>query len=175
MNGVLLNLRGRRPAFNLLAAVVCFSLLGFALYSQHYLGFQPCPLCIFQRIAVIALGVAFIVAALVPARARIAGIAASMLIGLVALAGAVVSGRHLYLQTLPPRAPGEIGGCGAPLQHLWNVNPASEFLAKVFRGTGDCSQVDWSFLGVPMPGWVLIWVVALGIAGMLVNWRARAE
>jgi disulfide bond formation protein DsbB len=168
-------LRGRRPAFNLLAAAVCFLLLGFALYTQHYLGFQPCPLCIFQRIAVIALGLSFIVAALVPATARIGGIAASTLIGLVSLAGAVVSGRHLYLQSLPPRAPGEIGGCGAPLEQLWKVNPASEFLAKVFRGTGDCSQVDWSFLGLPMPAWVLIWVLALGIAGMLVNWRSRAS
>jgi protein dithiol:quinone oxidoreductase len=174
MSSVLLTLRGRRPAFNVLAAVVCFSLLGFALYSQHFLGFKPCPLCIFQRIAVIALGVAFLAAALVPARARMAGMAVSILIGLVAVAGAVVSARHLYLQSLPPRPPGEIGGCGAPLGTLWNVNPASEFLAKVFRGTGDCSQIDWSFLGVPMPGWVLIWVLALGTAGMLVNWRTRA-
>jgi protein dithiol:quinone oxidoreductase len=173
MRGVLATFRAHRPAFNLLAAVTCFALLGFALYTQHYLGFQPCPLCIFQRIAVIALGVAFVVAAMVPDRARMAGIAASLLIGLVSLGGAVVSGRHLYLQSLPPRAPGEIGGCGAPLGHLWNVNPTGEFLAKVFRGTGDCSQVDWTFLALPMPAWVLIWVLSLGAAGMLVNWRAR--
>jgi disulfide bond formation protein DsbB len=173
MNGVLLKLREHRRAFNLLAAVVCFLLLGFALYSQHVLGYKPCPLCIFQRIAVIGLGIAFIVAAVVPARARIGGMAVSLLIGLVALAGAVVAGQHLNLQTRPPST--GIGSCGAPLAQMWKVNPANEFLAKVFRGTGDCSEVDWTFLALPMPGWVLIWMLGLGIAGVLVNWRARAR
>jgi disulfide bond formation protein DsbB len=171
MSSVIVKLRERRRAFNLLAAVVCFLLLGFALYSQHALGFKPCPLCIFQRIAVIALGIAFIVAAMVPARARIGGIAAALLIGLVASGGAVVAGQHLNLQTRPPAI--GIGSCGAPLAQMWKVNPANEFLAKVFRGTGDCSEVDWTFLAVPMPGWVLIWMLGLGIAGVLVNWRPR--
>jgi protein dithiol:quinone oxidoreductase len=164
-------LRVHRRAFNLAAAAVCFLLLGFALYSQHFLGFEPCPLCIFQRIAVIALGVAFILAVLMP-RARLAGIAASVLIGLVALAGAIVSAGHLRLQ-MQSHAAGAVATCGAPLAHLWEVNPTSEFLAKVFRGTGDCSETNWVFLAIPMPGWVLIWVLTLGIAGMLVNWPER--
>jgi protein dithiol:quinone oxidoreductase len=167
-------LRARRRAFNLTAAVVCFLLLGYALYSQHFLGFEPCPLCIFQRIAVIALGVAFILAALVPARARAGGIVATLLIGLVALAGAVVAGGHLRLQ-MRSHVEGAVATCGAPLAHLWEVNPTSEFLAKVFRGTGDCSETNWVFLGIPMPGWVLIWVLALGIAGVLVNWPRQAS
>src|SRR5690349_770008 len=108
-------LRSRRLAFNVVAAATCFALLGFALYSQHYLGFEPCPLCIFQRIAVIALGVTFILAALAPARARLAGNAASVLIGLVAVAGAIVSGRHLYLQAFAQHEEGAVASCGAPL------------------------------------------------------------
>lgn len=166
-------LRGRRRAFNLAAAVVCFLLLGYALYTQHFLGFEPCPLCIFQRIAVIALGVAFIMAALVPAHVRAAGMAASLLIVLVALAGAVVSGGHLRLQ-MQSHESGAIGTCGAGLEYLWEINPTGEFLAKVFRGTGDCSEVNWAFLGIPMPGWVLIWVLALGVAGLVANWPSRS-
>jgi protein dithiol:quinone oxidoreductase len=164
-------LRSRRRAFNLAAAAVCFLLLGFALYSQHFLNFKPCPLCIFQRIAVIALGVAFILAALVP-RGRVAGVLASLLIGGVALSGAIVAGGHLRLQ-MQSHAAGAVATCGAPLAHLWEINPTGEFLTKVFKGTGDCSETNWIFLGIPMPGWVLIWVLALGIAGMLVNWPER--
>lgn len=173
MPSLLTTLRARRRTFNLVAAVVCFLLLGYALYSQHVLRFQPCPLCILQRIAVIALGVAFVLAALVPAPARVVGIAASLLIGLVALAGSIVAGGHLRLQW-QSHAESGMGTCGAPLAHLWEINPTGEFLTKVFRGTGDCSEASWTFLALPMPGWVLIWLLALGLAGVLVNWRGRS-
>lgn len=45
-------------------AAICAAMLGFGLYLQHVVGLEPCPLCIFQRVAFIALGAVFLVAAL---------------------------------------------------------------------------------------------------------------
>jgi disulfide bond formation protein DsbB len=170
MSDWLTSLRARRPAFNLLAAGACAALIGYAMYSQYQLGLEPCPLCIFQRIAVASLGVAFLLAAMVPVRApRGLGIAASVLIALTALGGAGVAGRHLYIQSLPP---GEVPVCGATLDYMWEVFPKFDVLRKVLTGSGECAKIDWTFLGLPMPAWVLIWAVALGIGGVLLNWRS---
>jgi len=35
------------------------------------------------------------------------------------------------------------------------------------RGSGDCAQVTWKFLGLSMAGWTLIWYVVLGIWALL--------
>ncbi|MDH4022161.1 MAG: disulfide bond formation protein B, partial [Gammaproteobacteria bacterium] len=86
---------------NSLGALACAGLMAYALYVQHGLGLEPCPLCILQRLAVIGLGGIFLVAALHPAGAtgrRVYGI----LLALVALAGSGVAGRHVWLTTLPP-------------------------------------------------------------------------
>ena len=49
---------------NVLGLLACAGLMGYALYSEHVLGYEPCPLCIFQRVAVIALGMVFLAAAI---------------------------------------------------------------------------------------------------------------
>lgn len=162
-------LRARRRSINLLAAACCFALFGYALYSQYQLGLEPCPLCIFQRIAVVALGVAFLLAAVMPAR-RLPGNITALLIAAVSLAGAAVAARHLYIQSLPA---GKVPVCGATLDYMWDVFPAMEVLRKVLTGSGECAKVDWTFLGLAMPAWVLVWVVLLGVAGLLLNWRGR--
>jgi disulfide bond formation protein DsbB len=163
-------LRAYRVACNMVAAVLCLALFGYALYAQFYLHLQPCPLCIFQRIAVVALGITFVIAALVPARARAFGIGAAVLIGLVALAGVGVAARHLYIQSLPA---GQVPVSGATLEYMWEVFPAFDVLRKVLTGSGECAKVDWTFLGLAMPAWVLIAVATIGLAGVLVNWRSR--
>jgi protein dithiol:quinone oxidoreductase len=162
----------RRWLTNLVAALCCFGLFGFALFSQFKWGLQPCPLCIFQRIAVVALGVAFLLAAAVPQRVRALSVIAAVLIGAAALAGAVISARHLYIQSLPP---GSVPACGATLNYMWEVFPAMDVLKKVLTGSGECAKVDWRFLGLAMPGWVLIWMVGLGVTGVAVNLRRRRQ
>ncbi|MEO6078598.1 MAG: disulfide bond formation protein B [Steroidobacteraceae bacterium] len=170
MNKLLGVLRAHRSVWNLLAAAVCFALFGFALYSQYYLGLKPCPLCIFQRVAVVVLGVSFVLAALVPARFRVPGLAASVLIGLVALGGAGVASRHLYIQSLPAD---KVPVCGANLEYMLDVFPLFDVLRKVLTGSGECAKVDWTFLGLAMPAWVLIAMLGLGTFGVLLNWRGR--
>lgn len=163
-------LRTHRRAFDLAAAAACALLLCYAYYLQFHQGLDPCPLCIFQRVAVFALGVTLLIAAAPPATWRRLRQVATVLVGLAALAGVGVAGRHLYIQSLPP---GKVPVCGASLDYMLDVFPLSQVLRKVLTGSGECAKVDWTFLGLSMPGWVLVWVVLLGTLGVLVNWPAR--
>lgn len=161
-------LRGHRAVANLAAAAVCFALFGYAVYSQYQLGLQPCPLCIFQRIGMLALGTAFLLAALLAIpRARLAGYLSVLLVMLAAGGAAGVAGRHVYIQSQPP---GSVPACGADLAFLYDTFPLVDVVRKVLSGSGECSKVDWTFLGISMPGWVLAWALALGAIGVLVNW-----
>jgi len=156
-------------AFNLASFGVCAALLGYAYYLQFYAYLDPCPLCIFQRLGVIGLGLVFLIAGL-HAGGRLAGRVYAVLIGLVALAGAAVAARHVYLQYLPPD---KVPECGPGLEFMLRTLPLNEALRKAFTGSGECAEIDWTFLGLSMPVWVLAWFLGLGALGAAVNWRRR--
>jgi disulfide bond formation protein DsbB len=158
-----------RRLLNFAGFIACVALLGYAYYTQYKLGLEPCPLCIFQRIGIAALGVVFLIAGLHSPRGWGASVYA-VLIGLASLATAGVAIRHLYVQSLPP---GTIPACGAPLDVLLQFTPVTEVIRKVLTGSGECSQVNWKFLGLAMPAWVLIWALVLGVVGVLINTRLR--
>lgn len=153
---------------NFALAGLCAGLMGYALYSQHVLGLEPCPLCVFQRLGVIAFGVVALLAALHnPGRtgARVYGV-----LGLAAAgAGAGVAARHIYLQNLPPD---QVPACGPGLNYMLDSFPLTEVLSKVFSGSGECAEIAWQFLGLSMPAWVLIWCLGLGVGGLWWNFRA---
>ena len=143
--------------------------MGFALFAQNVLLLDPCPLCVLQRVAVIAIGIIFLAAALHhPAGAG--RYAYAIVLGLVALCGAAVAGWHARLQTLPPD---EVPSCGPGLDYMLDNFPLGETLQMVFQGSGECAEVVWRFLGISMPGWVLLWMVALGVAGVWNNLRSE--
>ena len=150
---------------NLLGFLVCGCLLGYAYYSQFMLHLEPCPLCIFQRIGIFALGVLFLIAALHDPAAWGRRVYA-VLLGLTALATIAVAARHLYIQSLPPDS---VPACGASLDFMLKVFSLSEVLVKVLTGSGECAKINWSFLGLAMPGWVLISALALGALGVWTN------
>ena len=152
---------------NFIGFLACAGLMGYALYSQHVLGFEPCPLCIFQRIGVIAMGVVFLVAALHHPRGWGRYVYGG-LVGLTSLATIGVAARHLYVQSLPA---GSVPSCGAPLDVLIQFTPIIEIIKKVLTGGGECQEVNWQFLGLAMPAWVLISALVIGIAGVLANVR----
>jgi disulfide bond formation protein DsbB len=56
---------------------------------------------------------------------------------------------------------------------MWDVFPVMDVLRKVLTGSGECAKIDWTLLGLSMPGWVLIVMVLLGTAGVAANWPAR--
>jgi disulfide bond formation protein DsbB len=160
--------RTRSPG-NLAGFAACAALLGYAYYSQYVLGLEPCPLCILQRIAVLATGLAFLGAAI--HRARRSGAAAwGILIALCAGLGAAVAARHVWITTQPA---GTVAECGASLDYMLEVLPLREVLTTVLTGSGECAKVDWHFLGVSMPAWVLACLGLLGAWGLYVNLRRR--
>lgn len=156
----------RRPA-NFAGFLICAGLIAYALHAQYQLGLDPCPLCIFQRIGIIALGIVFLIAALHNPRGWGTRVYAT-LIAIAALATVAVAARQLYIQHLPP---GAIPSCGAPLSIMWKYMPVTTLIRKVFTGSGECGIVNWTFLGLAMPAWVLIWAACLGAAGLLANVR----
>lgn len=156
----------RRPA-NCAGFLICAALIGYALHAQFQLGLDPCPLCIFQRIGIAALGVVFLLAALHNPRAGGARVYA-VLLAIAALATVAVAARQLYIQHLPP---GAIPSCGAPLSMMLKFMPITAVIRKVLTGSGECGIVNWTFLGLAMPAWVLIWAAILGIGGVSANFR----
>ena len=154
-------------ALNGLGAVTCAALMLYALYAQHGLGLEPCPLCIFQRVAVVALGLLFLLAAVHPAGVLVRRIYA-VLVALVALAGSSVAARHVWLTTLPPE---RVPACGPGLDFMLEAFPLSEALSMVLAGSGECAEIDWVFLGLSMPAWVFLALAGLGSMGAWVNWR----
>jgi protein dithiol:quinone oxidoreductase len=156
-----------RRSVNLAGFLICAALIGYALYAQFELGLDPCPLCIFQRIGIVALGVVFLIAGLHHPKRWGAQVYA-VLIAIAALAAVGVAARQLYIQHLPP---GAIPSCGAPLSMMMKFMPLSAVIRKVLSGSGECGIVNWRFLGLAMPAWVLIWAVFLGAAGVVANTR----
>jgi protein dithiol:quinone oxidoreductase len=152
---------------NLLGFLACACLLAYAYYAQLVLHLDPCPLCIFQRIGVFALGVLFLIAALHDPAAFGRRLYA-LLLSVAALATIGIAWRHLYIQSLPP---GSVPACGASLDFMLKVFSLSEVLVKVLTGSGECAKVTWEFLGLAMPAWVLISAVVLGGFGLWVNLR----
>ena len=155
-----------RP-INFAGFLICAGLIAYALYAQFDLGLDPCPLCIFQRIGIAALGVVFLIAALHNPRRWGTRIYA-LLIALAALATIGVAARQLYIQHLPP---GTIPSCGAPLSMMMRFMPLTAVIRRVLSGSGECGVVNWTFLGLAMPAWVLIWAAVLGLVGSVANLR----
>ena len=150
---------------NSLGLAACAALLAYAYYAQFVMHLEPCPLCIFQRITILALGLVFLVAAIHNPRRR-GGWVYVGLIAVAALATSGVSARHIYIQSQPA---GSIPACGAPLNVLMQMFHVWQVIAKVLHAGGECAVINWTFLGVSMPAWVLFCALALGGAGLLAN------
>jgi len=162
----LIGTRRTRRWFNAGGFVLAAGLMGYALYAQHVLRLDPCPLCILQRMAMIALGIVFAVAALHSPRGAGARVYAAFG-ALAALAGAGISGWHVRLQNLPES---QVPACGPGFDWIMESNGWLQGLSVIFSGSGECAEIDWTFLGLSMPAWVLVWFVALGTLIVAANW-----
>ena len=123
-----------------------------ALFMQYYMKLEPCPLCIAQRVVVIAFGVVFLIGFLHGPKAwgvRVYG----LILTLLSVLAYVVASRHTWLQHLPED---QIPECGPGLEFWMDHLPAVEVVQKVLQGTGECATVVFSFLGLSIPEWSLI-------------------
>ena len=149
--------------FYLVVFLISISLLSYGYYLQFVEGLEPCPLCIFQRVAFIAIiGFAFI--GTVHGPQKVGKYVYSGLILVAALVGASIAGRQVWLQHLPADLVPE---CGPGLDFMLEVFPLGETLKMVFTGSGECAKVDWTFLGFSIAELSLAWFLTFAVASVL--------
>lgn len=147
--------------------IVCLAMLGFGLYLQHVVGLNPCPMCIVQRYALMT----------VAALALVGGLIGSGLLGrilatlMVASAGfgAFVAARQSWLQWYPP----EVVSCGRDFYGMIENFPIGRAIPMIFRGSGDCSKVDWVFMGLSLANWSFISFVLMAMLGFVLTFSRR--
>ena len=140
--------------------LVCAGLLSFGMYLQHVVGLVPCPMCIVQRYAMVLMALVAVLGAGLPGR-KTALIAGSSLV-LLAGGGAYVAARQTWLQWYPP----EVVSCGRDLYGMIETFPLKRALPMIFRGGGDCTKVDWTFLGGSIANWSFVVFVGLGLLAL---------
>jgi len=157
-----------RPAA-LAGVAFCVLMMAVALSLEHIVGLEPCPLCIFQRVAVIAAGLVLAVAAIHNPKGGV-GKGIYGVLGLAAVGtGAFIAGRHVWLQSLPAD---EVPSCGPGLDYMMDILPMQEVVAMVLTGSGECAEIDFMLLGLSLPAWTLIGFLVLALVPLRILWLA---
>jgi len=158
------------PSLFALIALACLGLLAFGMYLQHVVGLNPCPMCIVQRYAMIGV----LVLGLLGWRLRKALPLALLGVLLVLMAGfgAFVAARQSWLQWYPP----EVVSCGRDFYGMIENFPIGRAIPMIFKGSGDCTAIDWTFLGGTIANWSFVWFTGFALASLLIvlqAWRQR--
>ena len=150
---------------------VSAALLVYAVFAEYGQLYEPCPLCIFQRMAMAAVGVVGLVAALHNPRGRAGRAVWGLLAFLAAGIGAAIAARHVWLQHLPPD---QVPACGPTLDYMLESMPSwLDVVKNVMQGSGECAEVNWQVLGFSMPEWTLLCFVLLAIGAVVAGFRRR--
>jgi len=102
-------------------------------------------LCIFQRIALLAAALFFLIGA-IHNPGRTGRRAYSLLVLASACAGVAIAARHVWVQHQPPDP---MAGCAPGWNYMISNFPIGKTLQMVFTGHGDCAEVNWTFAGLP--------------------------
>jgi protein dithiol:quinone oxidoreductase len=137
----------------------CFATVILALVIQTVYKLEPCPLCITQRMFFMGLGVLFLIGAFVKPASLMQKIFAALQV-LTALGGASWALRHWYLQA---NKESMIADCGVGFDYMFDNFPLEKMFKLIFKGTGDCAAIDWTFLGLTLPQLALISFVGFGL------------
>jgi len=160
----------RAPSLLGLTSLACLGLLAFGMYLQHGVGLEPCPMCIVQRYALIAVMVLGLIGWRL--RGALSLTLISALSVLTAGFGAFVAARQSWLQWYPP----ELVSCGRDFYCMIENFPIGRAIPMIFKGSGDCSAIDWTFLGATIANWSFVWFVGFALLGLLMTvqaWRQR--
>lgn len=143
-----------------LVSVGCVALLAFGLYLQHVVGLEPCPMCIVQRYALVLVAIVAGITAIAKSKSLL--ITGSSLLVLISGLGAFVAARQSFLQWYPP----EVASCGRDLYGMIETFPLKRAIPMIFKGSGDCSKVDWTFLGGSIANWSFLCFVVIGLLAL---------
>jgi disulfide bond formation protein DsbB len=155
-----------------LIALACIGMLAFGLYLQHVVGLNPCPMCIVQRYALIGVMVIALIGSRLHKRGAL--MVSGDLLALMAGFGAFVAARQSWLQWYPP----EIVTCGRDFYGMVENFPINRAIPMIFKGSGDCTKVDWTFLGGSIANWSFIAFAGFAVIGlgiMAQAWRNRSS
>ena len=141
------------------------AMLAFGLYLQHVVGLDPCPMCIVQRYALIV--VALLAAATALASKKAAVTTGSLVLGISSGLGAFVAARQSYLQWYPP----EVASCGRDLYGMIETFPLKRVIPMIFKGSGDCTKIDWTFLGLSIANWSFLCFTLIALLAFTVVYR----
>ncbi len=163
----------RRLSFRqvmLLIAFACAAMLAFGYYLQHIVGLEPCPMCVVQRYAIFLIALeAIITPARSLNRSNFMHISGSVLLIITALAGAFVAARQSWLQWYPP----EIASCGRDIYGMIETFPLQKVLPMIFKGSGDCTKIDWTFLGGSIANWSFLCFCGFAAVAMWNLYRGK--
>jgi disulfide bond formation protein DsbB len=141
-------------------ALTCLGLLSFGMYLQHVVGLEPCPMCIVQRYVMVLMGLVAVLGAVLSGRS--ASLTVGSVLVLLAGGGAYVAARQTWLQWYPP----EVVSCGRDFYGMIETFPLQRAIPMIFKGGGDCSKVDWTFLGGSIANWSFVAFVGLGLLAL---------
>ena len=149
----------------LLTALASIGMLVFGFYLQHVVGLNPCPMCIVQRYALIGV----VVLGLIGWRLQGKGLALTALVlALDAGFGGFTAARQSWLQWYPP----EIVTCGRDFYGMVENFPLNRAIPMIFKGSGDCTKIDWTFLGGSIANWSFVVFVVFGLMGLWVAFKS---
>ena len=151
-----------------LVCLACIGMLAFGLYLQHVVGLEPCPMCIVQRYALVLVAVFAGIGAALSQRG--AHIASAALILLVSGFGAFVAARQSWLQWNPP----EVASCGRDFYGMIETFPLQRAIPMIFKGGGDCTKIDWTFLGLSIANWSFLVFCAFALIALALLVRRNA-
>ena len=154
-----------------LGFISCVLMLVTGAFFQMIMDLQPCPLCISQRVIIFVLGVVFLIAAIHNPLKK-GRIIYAVLGGIIALIGASVSARHLWMQNMPKD---EVPECGPGLNYIFENFPLMETIKLMLSGTGECAEVLWVFLGLSIPAWTFVAFFVLAITSLLQAWNQASN
>lgn len=150
----------------LLLAVSALGLELSALFFQYVLELAPCIMCIYQRVAIIAILIAGVIGA-TAVRYIVARALAYALWGVGSIWGLLIAIEHVEIQTSSDSL---FFSCEfTPNFPTWA--PLHEWIPFLFEATGDCGEISWQFLGYSMPQWMIVVysVYSLVFAVILLN------
>ena len=149
-----------------LICAVCVAMLVFGLYLQHGVGLEPCPMCIVQRYVLVL--VALVAGLAACARRNGFQVAGATLMALLSALGAFVAARQSFLQWYPPQE----ASCGRDLYGMIETFPLQRVIPMIFKGSGDCTKIDWTFLGLSIANWSFVCFVGIALLGLMLIFRA---
>jgi disulfide bond formation protein DsbB len=146
-------------------ALACLGMLSFGMYLQHVVGLEPCPMCIVQRYAMVLMALVALLGACVSSRIPTLMVGGAVV--LLAEGGAYVAARQSMLQWNPPEAV----SCGRDFYGMIETFPLKQAIPMIFKGSGDCSKVDWTFLGGSIANWSFVAFVVIGTLALVTTLR----